>query len=181
MQPPVLGSGKSFFLRRLLREVIFAESGLAGADLARQRALRAARRGVFAAMTAASVALAAAWTTSYFANVKLIESAEAAAGAARREIESLSPLRAGEEAKLVSALNRLRDLRQAEPSWTLRFGLYQGAKLDAQAERAYRNMLVETLLPHLARSDITSMRLPENLQKDLSEHIRAARAEGGTP
>ena len=181
VQPPTLGSGKSFFLRRLLREVIFAESGLAGADLARQRALRAARRGVFAAMTAASVALAAAWTTSYFGNVKLIESAEAAAGAARREIESLSPLRAGEEAKLVSALNRLRDLRQAEPSWTLRFGLYQGAKLDAQAERAYRNMLVETLLPHLARSDITSMRLPENLQKDLSEHIRAARAEGGTP
>jgi len=181
VQPPVLGSGKSFFLRRLLREVIFAESGLAGADLARQRALRAARRGVFAAMSAASIALAAAWTTSYIGNVKLIESAEAAAGAARREIESLSPLRAGEEAKLVSALNRLRDLRQAEPSWTLRFGLYQGAKLDAQAERAYRNMLVETLLPHLARSDMTSMRLPENLQKDLSEHVRAARAESEKP
>jgi len=181
VQPPVLGSGKSFFLRRLLREVIFAESGLAGADLARQRALRAARRGVFAAMSAASIALAAAWTTSYIGNVKLIESAEAAASAAKREIESLSPLRAGEEAKLVSALNRLRDLRQAEASWTLRFGLYQGAKLDAQAERAYRKMLNETLLPHLSRSDMTSMRLPENLQKDLSEHVRAARAEGGKP
>jgi type VI protein secretion system component VasK len=61
----------------------------------------------------------------------------------------------------------------------LRFGLYQGAKLDAQAERAYRNMLSETLLPHLARSGMTPGTLPENLQKDLSEHIRAAQAAGG--
>ena len=30
VQPPTIGSGKSFFLRRLLREVIFAEAGLAG-------------------------------------------------------------------------------------------------------------------------------------------------------
>jgi type IV/VI secretion system ImpK/VasF family protein len=30
VQPPTIGTGKSFFLRRLLREVIFAEAGLAG-------------------------------------------------------------------------------------------------------------------------------------------------------
>ncbi len=181
VQPPTLGSGKSFFLRRLLREVIFAESGLAGADRGRERARRAARLGAYAAMTGASVAVALAWTMSYFGNMKLIESAEAAASAARRDSEGLSPLRAGEEAKLVAALNRLRDLRQVDASWTLRFGLYQGAKLDAQAQRAYRNMLSETLLPHLARSGITPGTLPENLQKDLSEHIRAALAEGGKP
>lgn len=179
VQPPTLGSGKSFFLRRLLREVIFAESGLAGADLARERARRAARLGAYASMALASIVLAAAWTMSYFGNMKLIESAEAAAGAARREADGLAPLRPGDEAKLVAILNRLRDLRQAEASWTLRFGLYQGAKLDAQAERAYRNMLSETLLPHLARSGITPGMLPENLRKDLSEHIRAAQAAGG--
>jgi type VI secretion system protein ImpL len=32
VQPPTVGTGKSFFLRRLLREVIFAEAGLAGRD-----------------------------------------------------------------------------------------------------------------------------------------------------
>jgi type VI secretion system protein ImpL len=30
VQPPTVGTGKSFFLRRLLREVIFGEGGLAG-------------------------------------------------------------------------------------------------------------------------------------------------------
>ena len=30
VQPPTIGTGKSFFLRRLLREVVFAEAGLAG-------------------------------------------------------------------------------------------------------------------------------------------------------
>ena len=30
VQPPTIGTGKTFFLRRLLREVIFAEAGLAG-------------------------------------------------------------------------------------------------------------------------------------------------------
>jgi type VI protein secretion system component VasK len=34
----------------------------------------------------------------------------------------------------------------------VRLGLYQGAKLRAQAERAYRNTLRESLLAHLALS-----------------------------
>jgi len=181
VQPPTLGSGKSFFLRKLLREVIFAESGLAGADLGRERARRTARLGAYAAMAGATIVLALAWTMSYFGNMKLIESAEAAVGAAKRETESLSPLRAGDEAKLVAVLNRLRDLRQADTSWTLRFGLYQGTKLDAQAERAYRNMLNDALLPYLARYGNPGGTLPANLQKDLSEHLRAAQAAGAKP
>ncbi|MEA3191721.1 MAG: type secretion system protein ImpL [Betaproteobacteria bacterium] len=32
VQPPNVGTGKSFFLRRLLREVVFGEAGLAGGD-----------------------------------------------------------------------------------------------------------------------------------------------------
>ena len=178
VQPPTPGSGKSFFLRRLLREVIFAESGLAGADPGRQRAQRAARLGAYAAMALAGIVPAAAWTMSYSGNVELIESVEAATGAARREADSLAPLRTGDEARLVAILNRLHDLRRREASWTLRFGLYQGDKLGAQAERAYRSMLTGTLLPHLARSGMSAARrLPEELQKDLAEHIRAAQAE----
>ena len=195
VQPPTLGSGKSFFLRRLLREVIFAESGLAGADLARERARRAARVGAYAAMAGATLVLALAWTMSYFGNLKLIESTEAAVGAAKRETESLAAMRAGDEAKLVAVLNRLRDLRQADASWTLRFGLYQGTKLNAQAKRAYRNLLSETLLPHLSRSGIavgkdpeavasaarTAWRLSESLHKDLAGHVRAALTADGKP
>jgi type VI protein secretion system component VasK len=62
-------------------------------------------------------------------------------------------VRPGDEARLVAVLNELRTLRTPDaPSALLRAGLYQGRKLDAQAERAYRGALRESLLGHLALS-----------------------------
>jgi len=206
VQPPSLGSGRSFFLKRLLREVIFGESGLAGVDMAEERRRRMARVAAYAILAGASVALAIAWTASYFGNRSLIAAAEASTAAARRELEALPAIRPGEEARLVAALNRLRDLRPAEGSWIHRFGLYQGEKLQAQAERAYRNALRESLLAHLATSLEARLRsapsrdvldgyvalfetADEKLigraaaaawqvpEKDLSAHLRAALAE----
>src|SRR5687768_13990326 len=43
VQPPNVGSGKSYFLRRLLHDVIFGEAGLAGADPAEERTHRRVR------------------------------------------------------------------------------------------------------------------------------------------
>jgi type VI secretion system protein ImpL len=150
VQPPNIGSGKSFFLRRLLREVIFGEAGLAGMAPGEERRLRLARMAAYAAVATLSVALALAWTASFLGNRALVAAAGDNAGAAKRELDSLPAVRAGDEARLVALLSRLRELRQADSSRALHWGLYQGEKLDAQAERAYRNMLHETLLPHLA-------------------------------
>jgi type VI secretion system protein ImpL len=158
VQPPNVGSGKSYFLRRLLREVIFGESGLAGLDPRAERNRHALRVTAVAAIVGAALALALAWTTSYFGNLGVIERADAAAASAKRELESLATIRSGDEARLVALLSRLRELRQPEAAWTLRFGLYQGDKLDAQAERAYRAVLRDTLLPHLAASLEQSLR-----------------------
>jgi type VI secretion system protein ImpL len=44
--PPPTGAGKSYFLKRLLHEVIFGESGLAGFDPAAERSQRLGRRGI---------------------------------------------------------------------------------------------------------------------------------------
>jgi len=150
VQPPNVGSGKSFFLRRLLREVIFGEAGLAGMAPGQEGRLRLARMAAYAAVATLSVALALAWTASFLGNRALVAAAGDNAGAAKRELDSLPAVRAGDEARLVALLSRLRELRQADSSRALHWGLYQGEKLDAQAERAYRNMLHETLLPHLA-------------------------------
>ena len=154
VQPPSLGSGKSFFLKRLMREVIFAEAGIAGIDPVQENARRLARGAAYAALVAASLGLGLAWTASYVGNRGLIASAEARTAAAKRELESLQPLRQGDEARLLALLETLRDLPSGRgtDSWLLRLGLYQGEKLGAQAERAYRNTLRETLIPHLAVS-----------------------------
>jgi len=159
VQPPALGSGKSFFLRRLLHDVIFAEAGLAGIDLAQERGRRMARLAAYAAMTVLTVALAAAWTASYFGNRSLVAAAEARAAAAERELATLRELRPGDEARLLGILNSLRNLQgERDTPLRLRLGLHQGEKLNAQAERAYRNALRESLLAHLAFSLESSLR-----------------------
>ncbi len=150
VQPPHVDSGKSFFLRRLLREVIFGEAGLAGMAPGEERRRRLARVAAYAAVATLGVALALAWTVSFLGNRGLVAAAGENAAAAKRELDRLPAVRAGDEARLVALLTRVRELRQADSSRALHWGLYQGEKLGAQAERAYRNMLRETLLPHLA-------------------------------
>ncbi|MGQ0546837.1 MAG: type VI secretion system membrane subunit TssM [Betaproteobacteria bacterium] len=152
VQPPSLGSGKSFFLKRLLREVIFGEAGIAGVDRRREDARRMARFAAYAALALATLGLGAAWTASYVGNLGLIAEAEARAAQARRALEALPALRAGDEAWLLGALGRLKDASSMNDSWILHLGLYQGDKLGAQAERAYRNALRESLVPYLAVS-----------------------------
>jgi len=152
VQPPTLGSGKSFFLRRLLHEVIFGEAGLAGTDFEQERSRRRARLAAYAAMAVVTLALAAAWTASYFGNRALVADAQARADTATRELEALRELRPGDEARLLKALGTLREAAPQPAGWTRRLGLSQGDKIAAQAERAYRNTVRETLLAHLAFS-----------------------------
>ena len=155
VQPPAAGAGKSFFLKRLLHEVIFGESGLAGLNRAAERGRRFARIAAYAVFAALAVAFALLWTGSFLGNRALITAAEAKTADAKRELDALSSLRAGDEAKLIAVLNKLRELRGAArggDSGLLHAGFYQGDKLGAQAARAYRNALRDGLLAHLALS-----------------------------
>jgi type VI secretion system protein ImpL len=159
VQPPALASGKSYFLRRLLHDVIFAEAGLAGIDPAQERTRRMARLAAYAAMAGITVALAAAWTASYFGNRSLVAAAETRVAAAARELETLRELRPGDEVRLLAVLNSLRNLQgERDAPFILRLGLHQGEKLNAQAERAYRNALRESLLAHIVFSFENALR-----------------------
>ena len=155
--PAVAGSGKSFFLTRLLREVIFpgirawpaatkassgARGGCACSPMARSRRSR--------------VALAVLWTASFIGNREFVAAAQAKAGAAKEELAKLGPPQRGDEAQLVRALNALRDAaggyrdRQGGVVAVPDVGLSQAGKIGAQALRAYRNALRDALFPRLA-------------------------------
>ena len=154
VQPPAAGGGKSYFLKRLLHDVVFGESGLAGFDPALERKQRLARMVAYAAMGAVTLALAVLWTASFVGNRDLVATAEARTADAKKEVDSAT-LKPGDEAKLIAVLNRLRELRDSargRESGILRAGFYQGDKLGAQAGRAYRNALRDGLLAHLTVS-----------------------------
>ena len=174
------GSGKSFFLTRLVREVIFPESGLAGSDQGLERRERRARMLAYAAIAATGIALSALWTVNYFGNRNLVALAQDKAAAAKAELEKLGAPRPGDEPQLVRALNALRDLpggyrQRGNGAGPLGFGLSQSEKLGAQAQRAYRNALRDALEPRLAasRNDSSKWQLSEAERADLADHVRA--------
>ncbi|MGQ0655983.1 MAG: type VI secretion system membrane subunit TssM [Betaproteobacteria bacterium] len=151
VQPPIVGAGKSFFLKRLLREVVFGESGLAGRDPARERARARARVAGDAGLAGATLLHALAWGAANVSSRQLIARSEVQVDALKRELEGLKLVKPGDEARLVAVLGRARELRGGGSAWAA-LGLDEGDKLRAQAERVYRNLLRETLLPHLALS-----------------------------
>ena len=154
--PALAGTGKSFFLMRLLREVIFPESGLAGSDEALERRLHRARWLAYGAIAALATALAVLWTGSYLGNRDFVAAAQARVAAAREELAELGAPRAGDERQLARALNALRLLpggysdQKSGAAAAPGFGLSQAEKLGAQALRAYRNALRDALFPRLA-------------------------------
>jgi type VI secretion system protein ImpL len=166
VQPPAPGTGKSFFLKRLLRDVIFAEAGLAGVDAMLERRRRLGLVAGFAALGVLAIGLGTTWTAAYFANRALVAVAQSRAAALQAEIEKPPALRPGDEARLLGLLDRLRELRvQVEPPGLLfHVGLGQGDKLGAQAARAYRNALREVLLPHALASLEQSLRAAPSRQ-----------------
>ena len=178
------GSGKSFFLTRLVREVIFPESGMASSDEGLERRERRARMLAFAAIAAVSTALAALWAASYVGNRDFIALVQEKTVAAKAELDKIGPSRAGNEAQLIRALNALRDLPggySARESGTgaYGYGLSQWEKLGSQALRAYRNALREALEPRLAasRSDYSKWQLSAAERADLAGHVRAIEDE----
>ncbi len=149
---PFKGTGKSFFLTRLLRDLVFAEAGLAGLNPRLERRRRWLRWGAYAGVLAILVLVGMAWTTSFSRNHAYVE----AVAQSLIEIEARIDALPVEERNLLGVLPLL-DAARAIPGGfadrdkgvpiTMGLGLYQGRKLGSQAERAYRRILIKALLP----------------------------------
>src|SRR5207249_4953125 len=148
---PNQASGKSYFLTRLLGEVVFAESGIAGTNLTWERRRRLLSIGAYAAVCLVSVVAIGAWTVSYLNNRRYVDDVARRVDQVRQLVQS-TPNRASPDLlPIVSALAATRSLAghgDAVP-WTLGFGMYQGRKLDSAARSAYERMLVDAVLPRI--------------------------------
>jgi type VI secretion system protein ImpL len=154
--PPQQASGRSYFLTRLLREVVFPEAGLAGFDLRWERRRQWLQTGAIAACVAALALATLAWWVSasnnrrYLAEVtsQLVDvqkQVTAVRAGARSDLTALLPTLTG-----VRVLAETRATTDGSVPWSWRFGLYQGGKLEAASGAAYRRMLQDTFLPSLA-------------------------------
>jgi type VI secretion system protein ImpL len=144
--------GRAYFVKRLLRDVIFQEAGLAGSNLRVER-----RRALFQRIAVGVVGvLLVAGLTGLFvsnrANRQFVEES-------RQQITALQKLAQevpsnGDPVALLPLLDAARDLPGGEAEqqahgtpWWAKLGLDQREKLGGEARRVYKRLLQQTLLP----------------------------------
>ena len=147
------GRGKAYFIERLLKEVLFAESGLAGVNRRFEVQKAAAQLGSYAAMAAVAILGVVVLSVSYSRNRAYVD--EVAAEVTR--LEQAPPI--VRAASLETVLPRLDAVRAVVDSanrfadgapWSMRWGLFQGASIGNAARDAYTRELDGALLPQVA-------------------------------
>jgi type VI secretion system protein ImpL len=154
VQSAAIGQGKSFFVNSLLRRVIFAESGLAGANLKQEKKRHWFQQGAFIGVTALTALMAFAWMTSYVKNKTYIKEVAIQTSDIQQKISDINPQETN-PLLILSLLDETRNIpggyadQQKNTPWILSFGLYQGDKLGDAAVSMYRRLLKDVLLPRL--------------------------------
>jgi type VI secretion system protein ImpL len=151
--PSFSGQGRSYFLNRLFRDVVFKESGLAGTNFSLERKRLWLGRAGYASVGLLTLILGAAWFSSYATNSGYVDDVD-------RQLAELSAAtgRLDPEQRELTAILPVLDQARAIPgatgappesSWIAHLGLYQGDKLGASAATAYRNLLDRAFLSRL--------------------------------
>ena len=169
---PATGAGRSYFLTRLLNDVVFGESDLGGrsAEIERRRS-RFALAG-FSVLGVATLLLLAGWTVSFVRNQALVSEVETAAAAAARLATAIPKLPQGDVRIALPALEALNAMpagasgQEAQVDLTQRLGLYQGKKLGSQTARSYANLLRDAFMPRVA------LRLEQQIREASSPEVR---------
>ena len=146
--------GKSFFINKLLKEVIFAESGLAGTNQKFERKRLWFQRGAIAAAIALVSLTTLLWFLSYSKNLSYIEDVSVQADELQILADELNP----DQRNLLDTLPLLDKARhlpggyadqlEGRP-WGMTFGLYQGDKLGEAENATYHRLLKDAFLPRL--------------------------------
>lgn len=159
--PPNQASGKSYFINRLLGEVVFAEAGIAGTNPKWERRRTVLTVAGYAAVGVVSVGLIALWSTSYVNNRRYVTAVAERTEQVRGLLQSTPNRATADILPIVPALDATRGLagQVDDIPWSLGYGLFQGDKLDSAARAAYQRMLADAVLPRLA------LRIEEQLRQ----------------
>ena len=165
--PPARPSGKTFFVTRLLREVVFSESGLAGANLGWQRRRRAIEWGVAGLCVCALVGTGLLSWRTYASNQTRIDALAARLPVLASNVASAKAAPASELTALLPALDTLSGLADDMPaaSGFAAPGLDRSVMLTSAAQDAYLRALRDSFQPRIAS------RLEARLRAGEREHV----------
>ena len=166
--PVFSGQGKSFFITRLLQEVVFPEAEMTGVDPRVERRRRRLQWATYASLLFLTAGIITVWSVSYLRNKRIV-------GRVEKQIEQYQTAATETnrwDAGVTSLLGRLNVMQEAKKvyedhSWWMGFGFYQGDKLQDGISRVYEQLLKKNLLP------IVKARLEQRI------HARKYAGKGG--
>lgn len=179
---PPRGPGKAFFLQRTLKDVLIAESGLAGTNWVRELRKGMLQLGLYAVLgLLAVVGVLLLWRSHSQNQAYLAEVARDV----DLNLRSMPPL---VDSSLARVLPRLATLKAVTDSaerhrdhvpLAMRWGLYQGGSVGTAASDAYLRELERLLVPWVVRSVEERMQAPDVDTGDLYDHLKAYLMMGG--
>ncbi len=147
------GRGKAYFIERLLREVLFAEAGLAGVNRRRELQKAALQLGIYAALILIAIIGVIGMAVSYSRNKAYL----ADVGASLDFLHTVTlPTPQQTLPQMLPGLEALRNVSETANAyrgqWALsrHWGLYQGEAVGDEARAAYQRELNGSLLPKIA-------------------------------
>jgi type VI secretion system protein ImpL len=147
--PLFSGKGKSYFITRLLKEVIFEEALLVGMNPRLERLQTLMRQGIYVGSLAIIILMSGLWLTSYNKNQTALAELD-------KQIEvyntvaTATPNWQTDFAALLKRMNAMQVITQVYPDdvpWLMTFGLYQGDKLQPVIIETYDTLLQKQFLP----------------------------------
>jgi type VI secretion system protein ImpL len=167
------GMGKSYFLGRLFREVIFPESELVGANRRYESFIRWTQRAGYIGLATITITMLSIWGASFTRNEMYMHEVQgyvASYAAEQQHVNKWST----DLKTILPALNSLASAsavynKEAHP-WLSGLGMYDSSVDDA-ADKAYAANLKTVFLPHLLRYMEVYLRSGQR-ENDLYDNFR---------
>ncbi|UYP75028.1 type VI secretion system membrane subunit TssM [Pantoea dispersa] len=178
---PIPGTkGQSFFIRDLLSDLVFRESGLAGSNRHWEYRNQLLHWIGYGALTGALVLLSGLWLTSYVQNQRYLDQVAARIGPITAQSQQVIHQPADNIFDLLPFLNNLVKLPLSvhfsldNPPLTMRAGLYRGNQVSDAAWVLYQNALKSLLLPRVAQQITNLLRDDPGTDNDYSRNALRA-------
>ncbi|HMD75302.1 MAG TPA: type VI secretion system membrane subunit TssM [Steroidobacteraceae bacterium] len=170
------GRGKAYFIERLLREVLFAEAGLAGVNRRRELQKAALQLGIYAALVLIAIIGVIGMTVSYSRNKAYL----ADVGASLDLLGTVAmPTPQQTLPQMLPGLEALRNVSETANAyrgqWALsrHWGLYQGEAVGDEAREAYQRELNGSLLPKIGDDFKTKLQSAAAQPDKLYQYLKA--------
>lgn len=155
---PIPGNkGQSFFIRDLLNELVFRESGLAGSNSRWEQRNQLVHWVGYGVLAGVMTIVSGLWLVSFYQNQRYLTQIADRLPAMTQQSQQAVHQSAGNIFDLLPFLNSLvklplsDDFSLDKPPITMRAGLYRGTQVSDAAWGLYQNALKSLLLPRVAQ------------------------------